>query len=271
MPELPEVETVCQGLLPLLTQKTVLHVDLIQPQLRWPVNPQLNHHLCGQQFVTLTRRGKYIIFHLSTGYLLGHLGMSGSFRVVDNGTPLKKHDHICFSLNNHRQLRYHDPRRFGSIHWCAESPLSHPLLQNLGPEPLSDAFTPITLYNALQKTKRPIKTSIMDHRLVVGVGNIYATEALFKSQIHPNRPACSLSITEATLLHQQIQSLLQVAISRGGTTLKDFVNADDKPGYFQQTLLAYGRNNQPCTACHTPLSSMQIGQRTTVFCTQCQH
>ena len=270
MPELPEVETVCTGLLPILQHKAITQVRLIETRLRWPIDLSLPDILTGQTFTNISRRGKYILFHLTNGTLIGHLGMSGSFRIAAATSPLKKHDHVCVCLGQEEQLRYHDPRRFGSLHWCSTDPLSHRLLNHLGPEPLSDDFTPSILYQALQKSKRPVKSCLMDHHLVVGVGNIYATEALFKTRIHPNRPANLISMSEAKRLHQHIQALLRHAISLGGTTLKDFVNANSKPGYFQQTLLAYGREKQPCTQCKHPLSSMIISQRKSVFCQQCQ-
>ena len=250
--------------------KNFTKVCILEARLRWPVDYSLTQTLKGQKFVNLSRRGKYILFHLTNGTLIGHLGMSGSFRIDHHSLPLKKHDHVSITLGNGKQLRYHDPRRFGSLHWMHTNPLSHRLLKNLGPEPLSDAFTPCFLYQALQKSKKPVKACLMDHHLVVGVGNIYATEALFKSFVHPNRPANLVSLKEATVICQHIQSLLKHAISLGGTTLKDFVNADSKPGYFQQTLQAYGRDKKPCLICKNPLDSVLISQRKSVFCQVCQ-
>lgn len=270
MPELPEVETVCQGLKPLLLQKTIIQVDIIEPRLRWPVPASLAQTLPGQKFCSLRRRGKYLLFNLCQGTMIGHLGMSGSFRTTKPGELRKKHDHVLITLNNNTQLRYHDPRRFGSIHWTQTDPLTHKLIQKLGPEPFDPLFCPDYLYAKLQKSKKPIKACLMDHHLVVGVGNIYATEALFLSRIHPQRPSNQVSLDECKKLCLHICSLLKKAIALGGTTLKDFVNADDKPGYFQQTLLAYGRKNHPCPHCQAPMESLQIAQRNSVFCPGCQ-
>ncbi len=270
MPELPEVETVCRGLIPQISGRTVIEVLIKQPRLRWSIPTAFAETLRSQSFQAITRRGKYLLFDMTQGTVIAHLGMSGSFRVCTLDTPLKKHDHVFIRLDNQRELRYHDPRRFGSIHWTDQDPLQHPLLRHLGPEPLDKNFTAKTLYQLLSKRKKSVKACLMDHHLLVGVGNIYATEALFIAKVSPKRPADQVSMNEAKLLYQAIQTLLKRAIDLGGTTLKDFVNADAKPGYFQQTLLVYGRHNEACSICQTPLESMTIAQRSSVFCPRCQ-
>jgi formamidopyrimidine-DNA glycosylase len=270
MPELPEVETVCQGLKPLLLQRRITEVVLRQPQLRWPVPQTLPHELVGQTFLHLERRAKYLLFGLNHGTLIGHLGMSGSFRLCIPQEPLKKHDHILIGLNNQKQLRYHDPRRFGSLHWTTAPVSEHPLINKLGPEPLDPNFSAIQLHEALRHRQKSIKACLMDHHLLVGVGNIYATEALFACRIHPLRPAKLITKQESAALLAKIRQLLNHAITQGGTTLRDFVNADAKPGYFQQTLLVYGKNKTPCSHCQTLLESITIAQRSSVFCPKCQ-
>ena len=270
MPELPEVETVCQGLKPLLLQRRVCHVVLRQPQLRWPVPQTLADNIKDQTFLHLDRRAKYLLFSMDHGTLIGHLGMSGSFRLCLPQEPLKKHDHILITLDNQKQLRYHDPRRFGSLHWTAEPVSTHPLIKKLGPEPLDPAFNAEQLHKILQHRQKSIKACLMDHHLLVGVGNIYATEALFACRIHPQRPAKKISPQECEALLAKVRQLLNQAINQGGTTLRDFVNADAKPGYFQQTLQVYGKNKKPCPDCRTPLESIHIAQRSSVFCPRCQ-
>ncbi len=270
MPELPEVETVCQGLKPLVMNRLITAVDIIEPRLRWPVQPSLADCLVGQRFDAVARRGKYIFFRMPQGTLIGHLGMTGSFRLTRPDDARKKHDHVLITLDNHSQLRYHDPRRFGSLHWTQEDPEHHRLICRLGPEPLSTQFSADYLYARLQRSQKAVKACLMDHHLVVGVGNIYATEALFLSGVHPQRSAYQVSLPDCEKLYQHIVTLLERAISLGGTTLKDFVNANDQPGYFQQTLLAYGRQGQACSACQTEMQSVQVAQRSSVFCPQCQ-
>ena len=270
MPELPEVETVCQGLKPLVIGRMITAVDIIEPRLRWHIPTSLAECLRGQRFCEVTRRGKYLCFAMPKGTLIGHLGMTGSFRLTHPDDTRKKHDHVLLTLDNQSQLRYHDPRRFGSLHWTEEAPEKHRLLCKLGPEPLSANFSAHYLYSRLQRSQKAIKACLMDHHLVVGVGNIYATEALFLSGVHPQRPANQVTYLDCEKLYEHILALLQRAIRLGGTTLKDFVNANDQPGYFQQTLLAYGRQGDACTVCKTPMQSVQVAQRSSVFCPSCQ-
>jgi formamidopyrimidine-DNA glycosylase len=270
MPELPEVETVCQGLKPLVVERTITAVTIIEPRLRWHIPSSLADCLCGQRFYDVRRRGKYLCFAMTKGTIIGHLGMTGSFRLTHPDAIRKKHDHVLFTLDNQSQLRYHDPRRFGSLHWTEEDPAQHRLLCKLGPEPLSAAFSAHYLHSRLQRSQKAVKACLMDHHLVVGVGNIYATEALFLSGVHPQRPAHTVALSECEKLYTHIVARLQAAITMGGTTLKDFVNANDQPGYFQQTLLAYGRQGDACTVCQTTMQSVQVAQRSSVFCPRCQ-
>lgn len=266
MPELPEVETTRTSLLPLIGQ-TVQSVTVHQPRLRWPVPDDLAR-LQGQRLLSLSRRAKYILAQFEQDGLMLHLGMSGSFAMQPAAQPLRKHDHVLINFD-HTQLRYHDPRRFGSILWLDQHG-QHPLLSKLGPEPLSDAFDAHYLQQQLQHKKTAIKVALMDNAIVVGVGNIYATEALFRTSIHPARPASTLSSNEISALVDVIREILQTAIALGGSTLRDYVNASGETGYFQQTLLAYGRAGQPCTHCKTPIQTLKLGQRASAFCPVCQ-
>lgn len=264
MPELPEVETTKASLQPLVGQRVQqLHVS--QPRLRWPIPDDLSR-LQGQTLVSLTRRAKYIIAQFSQDALLLHLGMSGSFTLTQPDTALRKHDHVWINFD-HIQLRYHDPRRFGCILWLDQG---QALLDKLGPEPLTDAFDPPYLLSKLAGKTTAIKVAIMDNPIVVGVGNIYATEALFHSGIHPARPAHSISSDEAERLVMHIKRILQQSIELGGSTLRDYVNGQGENGYFQQTLWAYGRAGLPCQHCQTPLDTLKLGQRASAFCPQCQ-
>ncbi len=265
MPELPEVETTRRSLLPLQGQR-VTAVQVNQPRLRWPVPDDL-HRLQGQTLLDVTRRAKYLLARFETDTVLMHLGMSGSFQIAPAAAPLRKHDHVALSFAD-QQLRYHDPRRFGCLLWAPGG--QHPLLVGLGPEPLSTGFDATHLHQQLQKTRRPIKVALMDNAVVVGVGNIYATEALFHAGIHPATPAHAVDFGQCEALTQHIRRILQNAIELGGSTLRDFANAQGNSGYFQQTLWAYGRVDQPCRTCQTPLDSLRLGQRASAFCPKCQ-
>jgi len=270
MPELPEVETVARGIAPHILKKNIERVEILNPNLRWPVPHSLIENLENDCIHTVSRRGKYLLFYTKKGCIIAHLGMSGSFYITHCDTPLKKHDHVLFTLASNKMLRYHDPRRFGSILWTETSPFSHKLLSKLGPEPLSVDFHAEYLYNRCQKSQRAIKVFIMDACVVVGVGNIYACEALFDSRIHPCLPANQLSLTQCERLTDAIRKLLHAAISSGGTTLRDFVNPDSKPGYFKQSLQVYGRQQSPCQDCHTLIEVIKLGQRSSFFCPSCQ-
>lgn len=271
MPELPEVEVTRLGLLPHILHQHIEKICIYQPQLRWPVPSNL-FELSDQSIRDVRRRGKYLLFDVSSGTIMVHLGMSGHLHWVSVTTPRRKHDHIEVYFSNQLScLRYHDPRRFGSWLWLPKSENTHPLLQYLAPEPLTPAFNEGYLVAALAKRKKAIKLCLMDNKLVVGVGNIYANEVLFVCGIHPEKPAAEVTASACTKLVYHIKRILAQAIQQGGTTLKDFTKADGKPGYFKQALHVYGRQHQPCTQCSRPLSFKQLGQRATVFCSHCQH
>ena len=266
MPELPEVETTKTSLLPLLGQ-TVLKVTVHQPSLRWPIPNDLQK-LVGQKLIQLTRRSKYILAQFEQDTMLWHLGMSGSFRICDEHDELRKHDHFILQLD-YVQLRYHDPRRFGCILWLDEYSQSK-LIDTLGPEPLSEAFHADYLFNRFKTKNTAIKVAMMDNHIVVGVGNIYATESLFNLGIHPAQPASSLTFQQVEKMVIEIKRILKQAIDLGGSTLRDYSNAMGENGYFQQTLLAYGRAGEMCVNCETTLENLKLGQRASVFCPQCQ-
>lgn len=270
MPELPEVETVCRGLAPHVINKTIQHIIVRKRQLRWKIPEELDTLLIGQSIQQLYRRAKYLLFILDTHTLCVHLGMSGRLCIYTEDSNLQRHDHVDIILSDNLILRYNDPRRFGSIfHFSTHD--SHPLLNQLGLEPLSELFTADYLYSYSRNKKTPIKSFIMNSKVVVGVGNIYASEALFMSNIHPTKSASELTIAETEKLVESIKNILFLAIQQGGTTLKDFVNSNGKPGYFSQQLLVYGRRNLPCFQCNTTLKHMMINQRSTVFCDICQY
>lgn len=266
MPELPEVETTKTSLLPLIGQ-TVLDVQVFQSSLRWPI-PNDIQKLKGQKLIQLTRRSKYIVAEFEHNSMLWHLGMSGSFRLCEAQDELRKHDHLVIQFDD-MQLRYHDPRRFGCILWLDETS-QHKLIDPLGPEPLHDAFNADYLAQKLKTKHVGIKVAIMDNHVVVGVGNIYATESLFNLGIHPAQPASSLSREQIEKLVVEIKRILKQAIDLGGSTLRDYTNAMGENGYFQQTLLAYGRAGEMCINCETTLENLKLGQRASVFCPQCQ-
>lgn len=270
MPELPEVETILSGLTLALQDVMLQKVIVRQYQLRWPIPENLSTLLNQQKLCSIYRRGKYLLFRFERGTLIIHLGMSGHLRVVSKDTSLKLHDHVDFIFSNQKILRYNDPRRFGAILWTEDAPEKHRLLLSLGAEPLSSVFTAQYLFEKAKNRHVAVKPFIMNHQIVVGVGNIYATEALFKSNIHPATPVNHLSIEHFQWLIVAIKETLQLAISRGGTTLKDFFNAEGKPGYFKQQLMVYGREGLPCFQCKTPLQKISLGQRSSVYCSYCQ-
>ncbi|QEP42755.1 bifunctional DNA-formamidopyrimidine glycosylase/DNA-(apurinic or apyrimidinic site) lyase [Ectothiorhodospiraceae bacterium BW-2] len=269
MPELPEVETTRRGLAPHIVGQTVTTLTIRQPKLRWPIAAQPLQTLIGKPLRELQRRGKYLLFSFPSGTLLIHLGMSGSLKLVPCTQPPHRHDHLDIGWSNHLLLRLTDPRRFGAVLW-SEGDTLHPLLQPLGPEPLSDAFTHHTLQQAVANKRRAIKLAIMDNRIVVGVGNIYANEALFQARIAPQQAAGNLSSAQISALSTAIKATLTRAIEAGGTTLKDFVGGDGKPGYFQQQLMVYGREGEPCGHCASTIKKIVLGQRASYFCPKCQ-
>lgn len=269
MPELPEVETTRRGIAPHSEGKPVSELIIRDPRLRWPVPDDLPQHLAGQTLREADRRAKYLLLRFDHGTVIVHLGMSGSLRVVTDGSLPMKHDHIDLVFTDGTRLRFNDPRRFGCWLWD-EQPETHPLIASLGPEPLCADFNGPYLFRKSRNRRTPIKSFLMDNRIVVGVGNIYANEALFKTGIHPNRPAGRISAARYHQLCDAIRETLSAAILMGGTTLRDFVNSDGKPGYFAQSLLVYGRGGLPCVECQRPLREIRMNQRSTVYCPRCQ-
>ena len=271
MPELPEVEITRRGIEPHITNKTISKVITRTPKLRWPFPRGLSSKLCGYKVLSVSRRAKYLLLTTDNGTLIIHLGMSGSLRVSSTSSPAGKHDH--FDLVFHKTLlRLHDPRKFGAVLWIKGDPNKHSLLASLGPEPLDDSrFTADYLHAAAYKRRIAVKEFIMNAKVVVGIGNIYATEALFSSAIHPARAAGKISLYRYSLLVKAIRTVLLDALAQGGTTLRDFTREDGRPGYFRHALKAYGRAGQPCTQCSQPLRTLKIGQRTSAYCTRCQH
>ena len=269
MPELPEVETTRRGLLPHVAGRTITAVTLRRADLRWPIPPELPQWLAGQRVEDVRRRAKYLLLDTAPGSALLHLGMSGSLRVLPADTPLRAHDHVDIGLDDGRVLRFNDPRRFGCLLWQPAGEV-HPLLAGLGPEPLSDAFDGGHLYRLSRGRKAPVKAFLMDQAVVVGVGNIYAAEALYMAGVSPLRAAGKVSRDRYVLLADAVKAVLGHAIERGGTTLRDFISPDGAPGYFEQELNAYGRGGAPCRRCGRALRQALIGQRASVWCPACQ-
>ena len=271
MPELPEVETSRRGIEPHILNKKVTEVVIRQKQLRWPITPTLKKQLTGQVIQQVERRGKYILLRTDAGTVIMHLGMSGSLRILKKSIAPEKHDHFDIAFSNKKVLRFRDPRRFGSVLWTKADPLQHKLLINLGPEPLSKDFTAEYLFKASRNRKLAIKTFLMNSHIVVGVGNIYANESLFSAGINPKGAANKISLPRYEKLVPIIKNILERSIEQGGTTLKDFINEDGKPGYFQQTLAVYGRAGEPCNNCDKTIKQITQAQRSTFYCTNCQH
>lgn len=270
MPELPEVETTRRGIEPHLRGRALTDVVVRQPRLRWPVPVEALQDLIGVHIERVERRAKYLLLRSGRGSIMLHLGMSGSLRIVSADTPAEIHDHLDLVLDDGHCLRLRDPRRFGSVHCLAPGTDTHPLLAGLGPEPLDPGFDGDYLYTKSRGRRRAVKEFIMDGRVVAGVGNIYANEALFEAGIHPTRPAGRISRTRYRGLADAIGRVLHEAIEQGGTTLRDFTNAEGAPGYFRIALAAYGRAGEPCPHCATPLRALRQGQRATVYCPRCQ-
>lgn len=268
MPELPEVETTRRGVAALIQGARVAAVTVRQASLRWRV--EIPPGLVGQRLETIGRRAKYLLFTFDLGTLIVHLGMSGSLRVLPHTTPYLKHDHVEVVFGDGQALRLNDPRRFGSVHWHPGDPESHWLLSELGPEPLERGFDGTYLKGRARTKRQAVKNFIMDGRVVVGVGNIYANEALFLAGIRPTVAANRVTLAGYDELAGRIRHVLAAAIQMGGTTLRDFVNQDGNPGYFKQSLNVYGREGLPCVACEAELSGIRLGGRATVFCKKCQ-
>ena len=270
MPELPEVETTRLGLAPHLKGCSVRAVTIRNGALRWPVPEDLANCIVGNPIQRLSRRAKYLLIAFPRGHLMIHLGMSGSLRLVVANTPPGKHDHVDIALDSGWLLRFNDPRRFGSILWVSENLAEHPLLKDLGPEPLGSDFSGTYLWELAGRRTLPVKSFLMDSRVVVGVGNIYANESLFLSGIHPLRKPGRISMARYGRLAEVVKEVLESAIKQGGTTLRDFVGSDGKPGYFKQQLQVYGRAGKPCTRCGRTLKELRLSQRSTVYCPGCQ-
>jgi formamidopyrimidine-DNA glycosylase len=270
MPELPEVETTRRGIEPHVRGRAIAGLVVRQRQLRWPVPARLEQKLRGQSIDAVQRRGKYLLLSVGDGTLIIHLGMSGSLRIIRNEQPPGKHDHVDLLLDNGTRLRFTDPRRFGAWLWTGKAPGQHPLLASLGPEPLDERFNAAYLHGLAHGRKLAVKSFIMDSHVVVGVGNIYANEALFRAGIHPRRAAGRISLQRYRHLADAIKEVLDEAIRQGGTTLRDFVGGEGKPGYFSQQLQVYGRWHAPCPRCARPIHEARIGQRSSFFCPACQ-
>ena len=268
MPELPEVETTRRGIEPFLSGQTIARINVRESRLRWPV--ALPDHLSGSMVKSVARRAKYILIETASGALIVHLGMSGSLRVVAPNDAPRLHDHIDIEVRNGQWLRYNDPRRFGSFHFAEHPSAQHWLLKNLGPEPLGNEFSGDYLFATSRQRKVAVKNHIMDGKVVVGVGNIYAAESLFRAGIRPSTPACKVSRLAYRFLAEAIREILANAINVGGTTLRDFVGSDGQPGYFKQSLNVYGRQREACNVCQSSLKLQILGQRSTVYCPTCQ-
>lgn len=271
MPELPEVETTRRGISAHICGHTVTAAVVREHRLRWPVPRELNALLHGQRLGAVSRRAKYLLLHFPNGTLILHLGMSGSLRVLAVTTPPEKHDHLDLVFDDGRCLRLRDPRRFGAVLWTREDPARHPLLARLGPEPLSAAFDGARLHRCATGRKRAIKALLMDSQVVVGVGNIYANEALFMAGVHPARAAGRVSRARCDHLADAIKTVLSAAIRAGGTTLRDFTTTDGTPGHFRTALQVYGREAQACPQCAQPIRRIRLAQRSTFYCPHCQH
>lgn len=269
MPELPEVETSRRGIAPWVEHQRVSDVIVRDRRLRWPVPEDIDMRLPGQEIRSVQRRAKYLLFDTAAGTAMLHLGMSGSVRIIDGDEPAGLHDHVDIRFASGKALRFRDPRRFGSLLW-AERPYEHALLRDLGPEPLSDEFTGRYLHQAAHGRRVSIKPFIMNASVVVGVGNIYASEALFGAGIHPKRRAGRVAAARMDRLAEVIKAVLERAISAGGTTLRDFHGGNGEPGYFKQQLDVYDREGRPCRRCGTPVSAIVLGQRSTYYCKSCQ-
>jgi formamidopyrimidine-DNA glycosylase len=270
MPELPEVETTLRGIASHLTGQQVRDIVIRNPSLRWPIPPKLPELLRGRTIRQLQRRAKYLLLAFDHGTLILHLGMSGSLRILTAPTPADRHDHFDLALQNGTVLRLRDPRRFGAVLWHEGEIAQHPLLAGLGPEPLQDGFSAAHLYAATRKRKAAIKQVIMDSHVVVGVGNIYANEALFRAGIRPQLAAARLSRERCARLVQGIREVLRAAIKKGGSSLRDYVNSDGTRGYFQQHYFVYGRTGEPCRQCGSAIRQLRQGQRSTFYCPVCQ-
>lgn len=270
MPELPEVEVTRRGIAPHIEGHRITRAIVRQHALRWPIPQDLPETLAGLKVKGVYRRAKYLLLDCERGWLILHLGMSGSLRVLPVGTPARKHEHVDVEFDNGRMLRLHDPRRFGAVLWTREPPEQHELIAHLGPEPFDLAVSGDWLHAQIRHRKAPIKNLLMDSRLLVGVGNIYANEVLFRAGIRPSRAAHKLSTVQCARIVEHIRATLAQSIEAGGSTLRDFVNADGASGYFQQTYFVYDRIGEPCRVCGTAIKPARFSQRSTFYCPRCQ-
>lgn len=270
MPELPEVETTRRGLAPLVCGATVAAVVVRNRALRQPIPRDLARKLTGRRIDAIERRGKYLLFRAGDGTLIVHLGMSGRLWVVPADAAPARHDHFDLALAGGRTVRLRDPRRFGLVLWQTGDPLKHPLLRDIGPEPLSDALTAEWLYRQTRARGGAIKTALMDSHLVAGVGNIYANEALFRARINPKLPARRIGLARYALLVDKIRATLTEAIEAGGSSLRDYVDSAGKAGFFQDHFLVYDRAEEPCFTCGAEIRGLTLGQRSTYYCPRCQ-
>jgi formamidopyrimidine-DNA glycosylase len=270
VPELPEVETTRRGVAQILVGRTISGVKVRNPRLRQPVMPDLANTLSGLVLQAVERRSKYLLFRFNTGTLIVHLGMSGSLRIVPPDTTLRKHDHVEIFFDALHSLRFHDPRRFGLMVWTENPPVEHPLIQHLGPEPWDSSFSTDYLFERARGRKVAVKSFIMDGRIVVGVGNIYASESLHRARVHPNRAAGRISRDRYATIIDAVQQVLGEALDVGGTTLRDFLKSDGEPGYFALQLKVYGRAGEPCSCGKALIRQQVIGQRSSFYCPKCQ-
>jgi len=270
LPELPEVETTRRGIEPFALGRKIVRLAVHEPRLRWPVAKKLAHEVRGLRIRAVGRRAKYLLLELDTGTLILHLGMSGSLCVVPATTPRRAHDHVDIVLDSGQTLRFNDPRRFGSLHYTRGVVAEHPLLAKLAPEPFDASFNADYLCRISRKRRVAVKLLLMNSQLVVGVGNIYASEALFRAGIRPKRQARSITRAEAVRLVGAVRTVLRAAIRAGGTTLRDYVDVDGAPGYFSQKLFVYERDGQACRVCATAIRHFNQGQRSSYYCPTCQ-
>jgi formamidopyrimidine-DNA glycosylase len=270
MPELPEVETTRRGVAPRVINRRIARVDVYDPRLRWPVPPDLANCLVGRTITALDRRSKYLLFRIGDGTLLVHLGMTGSLRVHTRAQSRVRHDHVDIGFEDGTLLRYHDPRRFGAMLWVVGPALAHPLLRGLGPEPFDPAFDAGYFWRVTRSRSAAIKLVLMDNHVVVGAGNIYANEALFRAGIRPTTPAHKVSRPRLARLVDEVRAVLSDAIAKGGSTLRDYVDATGEPGYFQLDYFVYGREGEPCRICGTAIRHRRLGARATFYCPRCQ-
>ena len=270
MPELPEVETTRRGVAPHVERQKVTAVRVYDRRLRWPVPADLPEQLVGRTVDRVDRRSKYLLFRLGADTLIIHFGMTGSLQVFKKLPPKRPHDHIDLEFGNGIVLRYHDPRRFGAMLWFPGALPNHPLLASLGPEPFAREFDADYLYQAMRKRSAAIKLALMDSRVVVGVGNIYANESLFRAGIRPTRAANRVSRTGLARLVEATRQTLTDAIAKGGSTLRDYVDSRGEPGYFQLDYYVYGREREPCRVCGARIRCLRLGGRSTTFCPTCQ-